>query len=74
MIYTALAARAISPGNELMALGLRTRRTMPASRNYAGICDPAVDQLIEMIIIAPNRDEQIAATRALDRVLTWSTM
>ncbi len=36
---------------------------MPAS------ADPAIDALISMIIFAPNRDELVAATKALDRVL-----
>ena len=30
------------------------------------------DELIDKIIFAPNREELVAATRALDRVLLWN--
>ncbi|CAK0778214.1 hypothetical protein CCP2SC5_70079 [Azospirillaceae bacterium] len=33
--------------------------------------DPAVDALVEKIIMAPDRETLVAATRALDRVLLW---
>lgn len=39
------------------------------SKNYAGIADPAIDELIRKIVFAPNREELIATTHALDRVL-----
>ena len=42
------------------------------SRNYAGIKNPAVDKLIERVIFAKSRQELVAATRALDRVLLWN--
>jgi microcin C transport system substrate-binding protein len=34
-----------------------------------GICDPAVDALVQAIATAPDRDSLIAACRSLDRVL-----
>jgi microcin C transport system substrate-binding protein len=37
-----------------------------------GIKNPAVDALIERIIFAKNRTEQIAACKAMDRVLLWN--
>ena len=36
-----------------------------------GIKNPAVDALIERVIFAPNRNDLLAATKALDRVLLW---
>jgi microcin C transport system substrate-binding protein len=42
------------------------------SRNYVGIKNPAVDTLIDRIIFAKDRNELVAATRALDRVLLWN--
>ena len=51
----------------------RSSRSQAASRegsqNLAGIADPAVDALIDRIIFAKDRDELVAATKALDRVL-----
>lgn len=34
-----------------------------------GISDPGIDKLINKIIFSENRDELIAATKAMDRVL-----
>jgi microcin C transport system substrate-binding protein len=41
----------------------------PGSMNFAGIKNPAVDALIADITAAENRDEFLAACRALDRVV-----
>lgn len=40
----------------------------PGSRNYPGIKDPVIDALLEKIINAETREEQVTAARALDRV------
>jgi len=42
---------------------------MEGSRNVIGICDPVVEKLSDRVIYAENREELVAATRALDRVL-----
>ena len=42
------------------------------SRNVMGIKNKAVDKLIERVVMAESRDDLVAATRALDRVLLWS--
>ncbi|WP_425502202.1 extracellular solute-binding protein [Peteryoungia desertarenae] len=59
----------MNPGNEQFNYWGSEAVDRVGSRNYAGIADPAVDELIRKIVFAPDRDEQIAATRALDRVL-----
>ena len=41
------------------------------SRNTIGIKDPVVDELIDLVISAPDRESLIARTRSLDRVLLW---
>jgi microcin C transport system substrate-binding protein len=58
-----------SPGNEQLDYWGSEAADQESSRNYAGIKDPAVDALIQKIIFAADRDELIAATRALDRVM-----
>ncbi|NQD94149.1 ABC transporter substrate-binding protein, partial [Pseudomonas sp. CrR25] len=40
-------------------------------KNYAGVRHPVVDALLDKLLSARTRDEQVAATRALDRVLLW---
>jgi microcin C transport system substrate-binding protein len=58
-----------SPGNEQRGFWSSAGATSPAARNYAGIQDPIVDELIELLIQAPSRASLVARTRALDRVL-----
>ena len=52
--------------------GARRRPTAKAARNLIGIKDPAIDKLIDQVIFAKDREELVAATRALDRVLLWN--
>jgi microcin C transport system substrate-binding protein len=42
------------------------------SENVVGIKNPAADAMIEKIVRAKDRDELVAATRALDRILLWN--
>lgn len=63
--------QSLSPGNEQRNFWGSAAADRPASQNAVGIKDPAIDQLIEKLIFAPNREELVAATRALDRVLLW---
>jgi microcin C transport system substrate-binding protein len=60
-----------SPGNEQRESWTRAAADSPAASNYAGIKDPAVDQLVELVINAPDRESLVARTRALDRVLLF---
>ncbi|WP_342242738.1 extracellular solute-binding protein [Ensifer sp. OTU672] len=68
MIY-GIWAQTLVPGNEQIDYWGSASVNQQGSRNYAGISDPAIDELIRRIIFAPNRDELVATTRALDRVL-----
>ena len=68
MIY-GVWAQTMNPGNEQMEYWGTESVDRQGSRNYAGISDPAVDALIRRIVFAPNREEQVAAVKALDRVL-----
>ena len=60
-----------SPGNEQRDFWSSTAARSPGSRNYIGVSDPVVDELVEEVIVAPDRDNLVARTRALDRVLLW---
>ncbi|MEX0854051.1 MAG: ABC transporter substrate-binding protein [Bauldia sp.] len=71
MIYTGWG-ESNSPGNEQLDFWGSQAADSESSRNYAGIKDPAVDAIIDRIIFAKDRDEQIAAVKALDRVLMWN--
>ncbi|MFQ6023652.1 MAG: ABC transporter substrate-binding protein, partial [Acidiferrobacterales bacterium] len=60
-----------SPGNEQRNFWSSPAADSPAGRNYAGIRDPVVDELVELVINAPDRESLVARTRALDRVLLF---
>lgn len=62
----------LSPGAEQRQFWGSAVANQPGSSNFAGIANPAVDDLIEKIIVAPDRAAKVAATRALDRVLMWN--
>ena len=61
-----------SPGNEQRDFWGSDAAGRSGSRNSIGIKNPAVDKLIDRIIFATDRDDLIAACRALDRVLLWN--
>ena len=61
-----------SPGNEQRDFWSSSAADSPASRNRIGIKDPVIDELIELLIVAPTRESLVARTRALDRVLLWN--
>ena len=62
----------LSPGNEQREFWGSQAADMAGSRNIIGIKNPAIDTLIERVIFAKDRDELVAATKALDRVLLWN--
>jgi microcin C transport system substrate-binding protein len=71
-IITSTWGQSLSPGNEQRGYWGSESADRPGSRNYIGVKNPAIDALIERVIFAKSRDELVAATRALDRVLLWN--
>ena len=61
-----------SPGNEQRYFWGSEAADKHGSRNVIGIKNPAVDKLIDKVILAKDRADLVAATRALDRVLLWN--
>ena len=58
-----------SPGNEQWDYWGSAQADVEGSRNVAGIEDPVIDRIIPLIVNATSREEQVAAAKALDRVL-----
>lgn len=58
-----------SPGNELYSFWHSRSADQEGSRNLMGINNPVIDQLIDKVVFARNRQQLITATRALDRVM-----
>ncbi|MFC0410047.1 extracellular solute-binding protein [Roseomonas elaeocarpi] len=67
-----LFGQSLSPGNEQRDFWGSEAAKQPGSRNTIGISDPVVDALVELVINAPNREELVTRTHALDRVLLWN--
>jgi microcin C transport system substrate-binding protein len=65
-------AQSDSPGNEQRDYWSSQAADINGSQNVIGIKNPAVDKLIDRIILAKDREELVAACRALDRVLLWN--
>jgi peptide/nickel transport system substrate-binding protein len=59
----------LSPGNEQILYFGSEGRTVPGTRNYPGIADPAVDAAIQAMLDAQSREDFAAAVHAEDRLL-----
>jgi microcin C transport system substrate-binding protein len=59
-----------SPGNEQRSMWSSEAESTPGSRNYMGIKNPAIDELINIIVEAKSRKELINSIQAMDRILT----
>ncbi|WP_416189996.1 extracellular solute-binding protein [Neisseria sp. CCUG17229] len=62
-------ANSESPGNEQFNYFSCEAAKTEGSRNWAGVCDPAVDVLLKRFENFSNREELTVSARALDRVL-----
>lgn len=60
----------LSPGNEQYLYWGIEQADTPGSRNWMGIRSLAAEAMIDRILNARDRDTFVAATRALDRILT----
>ena len=64
--------QSLSPGNEQRDYWSTAAADAPASRNTVGIKEPVIDELIELVIAAPDRESLVDRVRAFDRVLLWN--
>ncbi len=60
----------LSPGNEQALYWGSDVADQPGSRNLMGMKNPAADAMIRAMLTSQSREDFVAATRALDRVLT----
>ncbi|HCY98514.1 MAG TPA: ABC transporter substrate-binding protein [Rhodobacter sp.] len=60
----------LSPGNEQTLYWGSAGVTEPGTRNWMGMNSPAAEAMIATMVAAKDRSEFVAATQALDRVLT----
>lgn len=62
----------LSPGLEQWQYFHSSQASVKGSKNYAGINNPIVDDLLEQLLKAKTYNQQRAAARALDRILLWN--
>jgi peptide/nickel transport system substrate-binding protein len=60
----------LSPGNEQTLYWGSAGVTEPGTRNWMGMNSPAAEAMIRTLLTATEHEDFLAATRALDRVLT----
>ncbi len=65
-----IRALSLSPGNEQTLYWGSAGVTEPGTRNWMGMASPAAEAMIQTLLTATDQDTFLAATRALDRVLT----
>lgn len=58
-----------SPGNEQREFWGSDKADIKGSRNYIGIKDPVIDEMVTGIIHAESREDLVTKTRAMDRIL-----
>lgn len=63
-------ALSLSPGNEQRIYWGSDVANSPGTRNLMGMESPAADAMIDAMLASETRTDFVAATRALDRVLT----
>ncbi len=61
--------QSLSPGNEQAFYWGQAAADEQGTRNYMGVKSPAIDAMIAAMLKARERDDFVAAVRALDRVL-----
>jgi peptide/nickel transport system substrate-binding protein len=63
-------ALSLSPGNEQTLYWGSASTDQPGGRNLMGARSPAIDGLIQTLLTSESNEDFVAATQALDRVLT----
>ena len=70
-MFVMVIGQSLSPGNEQDNYWSCKAGKTSGTRNFMGICNPAIDKLIRLVIESPDRERLINSTRALDRALLW---
>ena len=71
-IVTFVWGESLVPGIEQRGYWGSAAAGQSGSENILGIKNSAVDEMITNIVAARTRDDMVAATRALDRILLWN--
>lgn len=64
--------QSLIPGQEQWHYFHSSQANLKGSRNYAGISNPIVDELLDQMVAADNSYDLTTIMQALDRVLLWN--
>lgn len=70
MIVSGLSQNPL-PGKELMNYWHSSVINEEGARNYAGVNNPVIDDLIEKIVTTNDRNNRVAMAKAIDRILLY---
>ena len=62
----------LSPGNEQKNWWSSEAADQPGTQNIIGVKNPVIDEIIDKLISARNREELVTYTRILDRILLFN--
>lgn len=68
-LLTMRKGQSISPGNEQLSYWGCDSIMEVGTSNWAGICSPVIDSLVQQLITSDSREALVNTTKALDRVL-----
>ncbi|NNH87844.1 extracellular solute-binding protein [Acinetobacter terrae] len=66
---TNVMPQSLNPGNEQAQFWGSASADQPGNYNYAGIKNPVIDEVIQQLIRAPDREQLVLRTKVLDRLL-----
>lgn len=66
---TNVMPQSLNPGNEQAQFWGSASADQPGNYNYAGIKNPVIDEVIQQLIRAPDREQLVVRTQVLDRLL-----
>ena len=66
---TNVMPQSLNPGNEQAQFWGSASADQPGNYNYAGIKNPVIDEVIQQLIRAPDREQLVIRTKVLDRLL-----
>ncbi|NNG76447.1 ABC transporter substrate-binding protein [Acinetobacter sp. ANC 4277] len=66
---TNVMPQSLNPGNEQAQFWGSASADQPGNYNYAGIKNPVIDDVIQQLIRAPDREQLVIRTKVLDRLL-----
>ena len=66
---TNVMPQSLNPGNEQAQFWGSASADQPGNYNYAGIKNPVIDDVIQQLIRAPDREQLVVRTKVLDRLL-----